>query len=1109
MRGLRVAVWLPVLLATGFAGVAEADPVTLRAAAHDGYGRLVFNWESPVQHSAAISGGRLVVRFNRTIEADFAGSLRALSPYMSEIRIEPDGMTVTARLKGDFVLRNFDLGAAVVIDLLNGVPPPPSAAASRLMAEPVVGSRSVVPDPVPQVPIRTGIHDGFSRIVFDWPERVTYRVEREGDATSIVFDRPAKVDLSELQQRQFPLVSGVRADTRDGRLVVTLRTAPGTDVRHFLSGPKVVVDVAAGSRAPDAKPAAPGAEAPGGRRPIALRPQADVKPAAEADGKAGAKAPEPARATPAAPEPKPGARPAAAPAAPAVLSAPVGKPETPLESATLRIDWQEPTGAAVFRRAGNLWVVFDRAAAIDVAGLKATGGNLLRAVQQMPASRGAVLRLETAAGVNPNLRRDGVAWLLDFRKQELAPQAEIEVKPQPESPVGTRVFIPVPEPGEVIVLNDPEVGDVLAVVPVIPLGHGISVAYDYPQFQILDSAQGVVIRPRVDTLRVRSLRQGVEITGAQPLALTGVTKQAEASSKLASALPMTRIFDFEPWREGGFDHFTEDKHQLLQAIAKSQGPIRERGRLDLARFYTAHGMGAEAIGVLDLSALERADIQKDPEYRALHGAANVLLTRYDEAAKDFDDRGLDENDEVLFWRAVGKARAGDLAGTAADLTRRGMIIRDYPAQLKIPLGMLITEAAEEVGDIRQAKRFSEVLAAETLSPAQRGTLAYLKGRLNELSGAFDDAVFEWEKAIASPHRPSRARAAMARSELLLKLQKIKTSEAIEELEKLRFAWRGDDFEVNLLRRLADLYMRENDYGAGLRTLRQLATNFREHPSAKQVSEDMASAFSHLYLDGGADALAPVTAIALYDEFRELTPAGEKGDEMIRKLADRLVFVDLLGRAAELLENQIKFRLEAVQKARVGARLALVRILDRLPQKAIEALDMSDAPNLDADLVRQRRHLRARAYVSLSDMDKALDLLKGDESVDAARIRAEIHWQTKDWIGAAAALAKVAEDSGAAPNKPLDESQGRHVLNLAIALTLSGNERAVVRLRENYDAAMAQTGFKDAFRLIASPQTLGIIDYRTIASRVNDAENFQTFLTGYKEKLRTGSLSQIN
>ena len=43
-------------------------------------------------------------------------------------------------------------------------------------------------------------------------------------------------------------------------------------------------------------------------------------------------------------------------------------------------------------------------------------------------------------------------------------------------------------------------------------------------------------------------------------------------------------------------------------------------------------------------------------------------------------------------------------------------------------------------------------------------------------------------------------------------------EAIEEFEKLRYAWRGDDFEFDVLNRLGDLYIDVTDFRNGLLAL---------------------------------------------------------------------------------------------------------------------------------------------------------------------------------------------------------------------------------------------------------------------------------------------------
>jgi hypothetical protein len=104
---------------------------------------------------------------------------------------------------------------------------------------------------------------------------------------------------------------------------------------------------------------------------------------------------------------------------------------------------------------------------------------------------------------------------------------------------------------------------------------------------------------------------------------------------------------------------------------------------------------------------------------------------------------------------------------------------------------------------------------------------------------------------------------------------------------------------------------------------------------------------------------------------------------------------------------------------------------------------------------------------------------------------------------------VVRGASETPPKTLDERHARHVLDLAVALTLSGNELALTRLRKGYGAAMAKGPFKDAFQLIASPQTQGLINYRSIAEKVTEVENFQAFLSTYRERLRSGSLSAIN
>ena len=50
----------------------------------------------------------------------------------------------------------------------------------------------------------------------------------------------------------------------------------------------------------------------------------------------------------------------------------------------MTIGWEEPTAAAVFRRAEYLWAVFDRYQQVDVAALAKAGAPYITYVEQLP-----------------------------------------------------------------------------------------------------------------------------------------------------------------------------------------------------------------------------------------------------------------------------------------------------------------------------------------------------------------------------------------------------------------------------------------------------------------------------------------------------------------------------------------------------------------------------------------------------------------------------------------------------------------------------------------------------------------------------------------------------
>ena len=1135
-------------------GPVNAESVKVRAAAHDGYGRIVFNWPTLVPFKIKTVGDQLIVSFSSPIEPSLSGVVRNLSKYLSGAVAGADGRSVAFTMKEDFDVYGFDMGATVVVDITDAILTKKVANSRK---EKVSKQPAEAPTSGPIIKVRSGIHDDYTRIVFDWPTKVPYKFRQTAGQATVVFSSPARLDISSVQRRLPKLISSINSESTANGVLARMVIPESSRIRHFLSGPKVVVDV----MKPIGKPL-----------PVndtkleAKKPQKKGEKSNERTDRKLAKNINSETSATATVKPVKLASPIVAPQG----SSRTGKPRalTPpsrtkndylakskedslskiaeakidddnsaaarggsdvkqieidnsADSIGIRFDWDEPVAAAVFRRYGYLWVVFDKKINLDLDSLKSAAGNIFRSIEQVPNDKATLLRVATISGINPTIKRDGLTWVLEFRQQPFVPATTIEVAPQPNSPVGARIFLQITEPGTVIKLTDPAIGDSLIVVPVVPLGHGIDKQHNYPQVRILRSAQGLVMQPRADDLRVRTLRQGVSMTSSSGLKISnvpetqlvssipGVQSNEKEEDKFPAFRALSRLFDLKKWRKTSLITFEEEKQKYQLAAATATSGEKEEIRMDLAKFYFSNGFGAEALGIMKIVAEERPQISDSLEFRGLRGAINVLMGRYDDAREELEHKSLDGNDEARFWRAALQAYDGDLFGAASNLRRAAVIIRPYPPALNIQLGTLVAEAAVELGDISRAKQYLKKTIDVGPNPEEMSKLQYVEGRILELSADFDGAVNKWKEVQEGPHRPSRAKAAVARTELLLEQELIDEFSAIQELEKLRFSWRGDRFEFELLRRLGDLYINVGDYRNGLRTMRQAATHFRDYKEAAEVTQKMIDFFAGLYLEDKADSMSPITAIALYDEFKELTPPGQKGAEMVRRLADRLVDVDLLDRAAELLQDQVEFRLNGIEKARVGAQLALIHIFAQKFEDSTKILDISSVKDIPKELADQRRHLRSRSLMGQGSIDDALALLKEDKSMDADLLRLEMHWNDQNWVQVSKTLNRILRTYEAKANQPLDELQAQTILNMGIAMTLSGNERGIERLRLDYGEAMEDSSFRDAFRLIASPDTFGLISYTSIAGKVKDVKNFQTFLSAYQERLRARKLSEIN
>ncbi|MGH6883075.1 MAG: tetratricopeptide repeat protein, partial [Hypericibacter sp.] len=793
----------------------------------------------------------------------------------------------------------------------------------------------------PVVKLRFGQHDGYTRLVLDFPATVPYRIDRQGDDAHVVIGTPARLALDGNVSSWPASLKDLHADGSETKPVLTLNLVPGTTIKDFRDGPRIVLDLAPGTAAATspATPAPALAAAPTTTAAIPSTPpdHADAAPPPAADtGKPkpllppnamtaadflnGASTAAPATST------------AASKNGPEIDTLPANPNLPPLTVAveqagdgpTLKFPWKDPTGLAVFRRSGALWLVFDKPARFDLSGFSAPGLDAFDKVAQIGGAP-AALRLAGADDLAALPRREGNTWIVDLRPQAEGAATPIPVTSEPTA-TPPRTLLKLVSAGDPMTVKDPEVGDQLTVVTSTEPGLGVEPAQGLPAFKLLATVQGIAVEPRQDGLQIARTPDGIAITtGANP-ELAPVASASKPDAAAEDTQPdgpaaTERLFDLPAWRREQEGDFATVETKLKAAVEAVPEDKREIARLDLARFYFAHGRAAEAGGLIDLMGAERTEPLLDPQPLLIEAASAFLTSDPVAAGSALNQHALDGEIEADPWRGALSALKGDWAKAAADFQESDALIDDYPQAVRFHLQSLAVESAIQTQDAAGAHDGLDKLKADHPTPPQEARIAFLEGLLARSEGNAQAATAAWDGMGPAADTDTAARTEFARVDLAQETGAITDAEAIKRLEALRFATRGSLMEFPLLERLGELYLADGKPRQGLEILRQLASHFPQHRDLNKVMAAMTKGFRDAFLGEAAKKLKALEAIALYGQFSELTPPGAEGGEIAMALADRMIDIDLLDRADAVLLDQVRHKLNGVDKVRVGAKLA--------------------------------------------------------------------------------------------------------------------------------------------------------------------------------------------
>lgn len=1026
----------------------KRPPIRVRASVQPTFVRFVFEMPDGVGVSSVLNEQKLTLAFNANLNFDLADAVVAAPPNVASIKqkADIDQTSVEIALIGDSDVHSFRDDKNYVVDIAfqpdkGKVAATPEAAIAKAEA----GGHG----PAAEKPAAARPKDAHSEMT---------------PSTSETIAREAKMEVKpEVKSEAKPEAPAAMAVAEAPKPTPAMAS---TEAPHVTEAPK---------------PA-----------PQAAVPAAPVKPvvtdAPKEVGKEAAK--EPIK------EEKETLKPAPAEAQAALP--PVAGVDARRDSDGLRVTFPiaVATPAAAFRRGDTVWLVFDTPKPIDVEAIRARGGAMIGEVSRMPIEKGQAVRIRLTRPLVYSLTSEEVGkethWLLTLADKIQATPLPLLMSRNITDPALANIAIPFANPGLLHKLTDPDAGDMLYVVTAQRPVRGFIKRQDLVDLSLLESAHGIAIRPNSDEVGVEVGSDKVILGKKGGLTLSPVDVSAERAPTAVRP-----VFNPEGWRKGQAEDFWTRQSDLITAISAVEPAQRSLPRLDLAQFYMSRAMYHEAKSVTELMLSDPLN-KEESSALIIHAIASILIGRPAQGLKDLANPVIGNSHDSQLWKALAYARQGKWADAREKFKNVEFAIASLPLDIQRIVTMDAMRASLEVKDYAGASKRRGEIEVVGVSPEAAPGFAVLRGRLAEALGHDKDALDDYKFAVASNDRPAAAEAKQLEIALRQKRDEIGKEEALKELETLSMTWRGDAIEVKTLQMLSQLYSENGRYRDAL-TAARTATRLQPNAEASRQAQDLASdLFTQIFLGPKGDELPPVEALGMFYEFRELTPIGRRGDELIRRLTDRLASIDLLDQAAELLQYQVDHRLEGAARAQVAARLAMVYLANRKPDMAITALRASRISDLSGELRQQRLLLEARAQSDVGRHDLALDIVSNVSGREVLRLRSDIFWAGRRWRESAEQI-ELYYGERFRDFKPLNAVEKSDIIRAAVGYALADDSIGLSRFREKYAPLMSESTDRLAFDIASKPAAASSAEFAEIAKLAASVDTLDGFLREMKQR----------
>ena len=401
------------------------------------------------------------------------------------------------------------------------------------------------------------------------------------------------------------------------------------------------------------------------------------------------------------------------------------------DNLSITFPFAAPTPAAVFRRADTVWMVFDTDATVGISALNADQGKAIRSASAKRLRDIALVQVKLERPQLISVAADGNSWVVTLGNEVVEPTRPLIISRHIIPSVRSTVTIAIDDPRSLHRIEDPDAGDLLYVITALAPARGFLKSQDFVEFRALASSHGIALQPVADDLTAELSADKIVVSRPAGLSLSAVARTG------TQELYQRHVLDVQSW---GFDRqadFTQRKMDLILAAAAAPEAKRLPARCDLARFFLARDMYAEAKAVLDVALGDSPPTAEDSTPIVLRAIANIMIGRADAAMKDLSNPFVGNQHDAPLWRALANARLGKWAEARDGFRGAEAAMTTLPLEIQRTILKDMVRASLEVGDVTGAG-----------SPAQR----IRDGRRPARARADDRGA----------HRPPRRRARQAR-----------------------------------------------------------------------------------------------------------------------------------------------------------------------------------------------------------------------------------------------------------------------------------------------------------------------------------------------------------